>query len=59
VTNAPPEAELEIGGCAQDIVILGFYTKNPLTYPGIYGFGGDIFAWPQQTTVFKGWDVCS
>jgi hypothetical protein len=58
LSNEPAVAELAVGSCAQEITIIGFY-KNPSTYPGIYGFGGSIFGWPQHTTLFKGWQACS
>jgi hypothetical protein len=57
-TNAPPHLEMAVGSYAQNILILGF-SKDPSTYPGIYGFDGSIFDFPHHTTLFKGWEACS
>jgi len=56
-TNAAQEAESVVGSCAQSIIILGIY-KNPSSYPGIFGFNGEIFSF-SHTTLFKGWQACS
>ena len=56
-TNEARDAELAVGSCAQSIIILGIY-KNPSSYPGIFGFNGELFSF-SHTTLFKGWQACS
>jgi hypothetical protein len=42
---------------AESIIILGFF-RNPITYPGIFGYNGYIFEYTHKT-LFKGWQACS
>jgi hypothetical protein len=54
VVIKPGETEPAV---AESIIILGFF-RNPITYPGIYGYNGYIFEYNHKT-LFKGWQACS
>jgi hypothetical protein len=56
--NAPQEAAMAVGTCADGISIIGGY-KEPSTYTGIYGFLGESIWSHDHTTLFKGWQPCS
>lgn len=53
VVIKPGETEPAV---AESIIILGFF-KSPITYPGIFGYNGDIFEFSHKT-LFKGWQAC-